>query len=127
MGGWGVAGGKSMKAFMFFTATAAWLSAAPTALAEAPPGDPSPYSAFVYASSRMVQSPHGRSAILGVAPPVAAEQVFEPRSAVLDCSTDARQEGEMTTPYACLALPQWPSSGTPFSIEDENRRRFEGQ
>ncbi|HYG28207.1 MAG TPA: hypothetical protein VD906_15055 [Caulobacteraceae bacterium] len=80
----------------------------------------------VYATQDMVQRPYGRPAIVGVMhrPQVASRSAGQ---SVLDCSTDARQAGELTVPYACVALPEWPSSGTPLSIEEETRRRFEGE
>ena len=85
-----------------------------------------PFSGYVHADPAMVQQPFGRPSLVGVAVyPVSLDS--EPRDTVMDCSTDARQEGELTVPYACVVLPQWPSSGTPWSIEDGYRRRFAGQ
>ena len=105
---------------------AAGITVAGPAVAEEPPATSLPYPGPVYATPRMVQQPYGRPAIVGVT--FSSTRPVETRpKAVLDCSTDARTEGELTVPYACVALPEWPSSGTPFSIEDESRRRFEGQ
>jgi hypothetical protein len=89
-------------------------------------------SVYTLAEPASASTSYGRPNQLGLASVAPPLQTPILTSSVMDCSSEPLVGGSSSTqsliqPFACYAQPQWPSSGTPESFEEGQRRRFDGQ